>query len=161
MFRAPLNQGGGATVANNAPNNAGIFNPPAQSTGSQRSKFALQNAIPDEDIEDSDVVIAKDARGAKGTKHYNSIMETATKALDNKFGVPKHKIVTSEGADASSGNQTKSLRIQNTIMDLLLNVQEGLHRCKRMDFMDILLVPGLMPALQKETPTTMLLGISS
>ncbi len=73
------------------------------------------------------MVIAKDARGAKGSKHYISIMEIATRALDNKFGMPKHKIITTEGADASSGNQTKSLRIQQTIMDLLLRVQEGLH----------------------------------
>ncbi len=55
------NQGGGAAVGRNEPNNAGIFNPPAQSAGIQRSKFALQNAIPDKDIKDFDVVITKDA----------------------------------------------------------------------------------------------------
>ena len=27
-------------------------------------------------------------------------------------------------------------------MDLLLRVDEGLHRCKRLDFMDILLIPN-------------------
>ena len=95
--------------------------------GTQRSKFALDTAIPDNQIEDSDVVIPKQKRGSEGSKHYNSIVETATKALDKKFGVPKHNIVTPDRAEASSGNQTKSLRIQNTIMDLLLRVSEGLH----------------------------------
>ena len=111
----------------NAPSNAETNIPPLPPVGTQRSKFALQIPIPDEDIQDSDVVIPKNAREEKGSKHYTSIMETATKALDNKFGVPKHKIVTSDGAAASSGNQTKSLCIQQTVMDLLLCVEEGLH----------------------------------
>ena len=53
-------------------------------------------------------------------------METATQALTKQFGVSKHKIVAPEGAEALSGNHTKSLRIQNTIIDLLLRVDEGL-----------------------------------
>ncbi len=68
-------------------------------------------------------------------------MEMATKALDKKFGIPKHKFLNPDGAEASSGNKTKTLCINNTVMDLLLCVQEGLYCCKRMDFMDILLVP--------------------
>jgi hypothetical protein len=90
------------------------------------------------------VVIAKDMHGAKDLKHYISIMEIATKALDNKFGVPKHNIVTDEGANTSSGNQTKSLCIQQTIMDLFLWVQKGLHCLERMVFMDILKVPAFV-----------------
>ena len=90
------------------------------SAGTQRSKFVLEHDVPDEEISDSDVVIPKDKRGDEGLKHWNSIMETATRALTKQFGVSKHKIVTPEGAEVSSGNHTKSLRIQNTIMDLLL-----------------------------------------
>jgi len=112
------------------------------SVGTQRSKFVLEHDVPDEEISNSDVVILKDKRGDEGSKHWNSIMETATRALTKQFGVSKHKIVTPEGAEASSENHTKSLRIQNTIMDLLLRVDEGLHRCKRVDFMDILLIPN-------------------
>ncbi len=60
----------------------------------QRSKFSLTNDIPDNPIEDLDVVIPKDQHGAEGSKHYNVITETITKALDKKLGMSKHKIVT-------------------------------------------------------------------
>ena len=143
-LRAGSSGRGGAGGGSGGTNNAGNSNNLPAAPGTQKAKFKLANEIPDEDIEDSDVVIPKEQRGPVGSKHYNSNMDTATKALDNKFGVPKHKIVTPDGAEASSGNQTKSLRIQNTIMDLMLRLSEGHHRSKRMDFMDILLVPKLL-----------------
>ncbi len=71
-------------------------------------------------------------------------METATKALNKNFDVPKHKIMTPNGAEASLGNKTNTLCIQNTIMDMLLCVQDGLHHSKWMDFMDMLLVPNFV-----------------
>ena len=148
MFHSPPPAGSGIGPTSQSseanPNNNNDSASTLHPSGTQRSKFALDTAIPDDQIEDSDVVIPKEKRGSEGFKHYNSIMEMATKALDKKFGVPKHKIVTPDGAEASSGNQTKSLCIQNTIMDLLLRVSEGLHRSKRMDFMDILQVPAFV-----------------
>ncbi len=90
------------------------------------------------------MVIPKFQHGAEGSKHYNAIMEMATKVLCKKFGVPKHKIVTPNGAEASLETQTKTLCIHNTIMDLLLCIQEGLHHCKQMNFIDILLVANFV-----------------
>jgi len=112
----------------------------------QKSKFVLTADIPDEDIKDTNVLVPKDKRGAEGSKDYNSIMKMATEALSTKFGVAKHKIVTTEGADSSSGNHTKSLRIQNSICDLILRAHEGQQRCKRYDFMSILLIPNFKPS---------------
>ncbi len=113
-----------ANPKNNNNNNLLSTQPPVRST--QKSKFTLTNVIPDDQIKDSDVVLSKDLHENKGTKKYHAIMELAPRALEKKFGVTKHKIVTPNGADASSGNQIKNLNIQNTIMDWLLHVQEGL-----------------------------------
>ena len=61
-------QGGGAVSQGGAPRNAGgtvnagNTHAPASSAGTQRSKFTLENAIPDDQIKDSDVVIPKDQR---------------------------------------------------------------------------------------------------
>ena len=119
---------------------------PSSSLGPQKSKFVLTADISDEDIKDTNVLVPKDRRGAEGSKDYNSIMKMATEALSTKFGVAKHKIVTTEGADSSSGNHTKSLRIQNSICDLIIRAHEGQQRCKRYDFMSILLIPNFKPS---------------
>ena len=57
--------------ANNNNNNISSTQSPV---GTQRSKFALVNEIPDDQIEDLDVVIPKDQRGTEVSKHYNAIM---------------------------------------------------------------------------------------
>ena len=65
-----------------------------------------------------------------------------TAALSTKFGVAKHMIVTAEDSDSPSGNNIKSLCIQHSILQLILCSHEAHQRCKRYDFMSILLIPN-------------------
>ena len=119
--------------------------------GTQRSKFVLDTAIPDDNIDDSDVVVPKDKRGEEGSKHWNAIMERATRSLDKKFGVAKHKVVRSEAND-TSGNQTKSQHIQNSILDLLMTVELGKTRSTQFDLLDVLTVPKLKTGYHEADP---------
>ena len=76
----------------------GRVSPPSITrAGATKSKFVLDQDIPDEDIADSDVMIPKDQRGQKGSKHWNDIMKTATAPLPVKFGVAKRKIFSVHG----------------------------------------------------------------
>ena len=110
--------------------------------GTQRSKFVRREDIADDDIADTDVVVPKTKRGTEGTKDYNSIMKDATTSLSTKFGVAKHMIVTAEDSDSPLGNNVKNLRIQHSILQLILRSHEAHQRCKRYDFMSILLIPN-------------------
>ena len=122
--------------------------------GSQRSKFVRSSDISDDDIADTDVVVPKTKRGTEGTKDYNSIMKDATAALSTKFGVAKHMIVTPDGAESPSGNNIKSVHIQHSILQLILRSHEAHQRCKRYDFMSILLIPNFkIPSLAQIHPS--------
>jgi len=135
----PEGDGSGSTAGSRAP------------LGTQRSKFVLDTAIPDDDIDDSDVVVPKDKRGEEGSKHWNAIMERSTRTLEKKFGVAKHKVVQSDAND-TSGNQTKSQFIQNSILDLLMTVELGKTRATQFDMLDVLKIPNLKGGYEHTDP---------
>jgi hypothetical protein len=64
----------------------------------------------------------------------------ATYALDQKFGVARHKIVS----DAEEGDASKHMHIQQVIVSTLQRVKEGEHRARSMDFMGICIMPRLV-----------------
>ena len=60
---------------------------PKIAASDHRSKFALIDDIPDEDIQDQDVVLKKANYGTPGFDNYRKNMLMAVSSLDGKFGV--------------------------------------------------------------------------
>ena len=88
--------------------------------------------------------------GSKGTNDqpFNRNMEMATAALDPKFGVAKHRIVTSIN-DTDDDNQTKFQHVQQSIVSILHRVKEGHNRSVRIYFMDICIIPEMIGILRR------------
>ena len=72
----------------------------------------------------------------------------ATRALDKKFDIA---FIQSDVND-TSGNQTKSQFIQNSILDLLVKVDLGRTRATQFDMLDVLNVPNLKPGWENSDP---------
>ena len=92
----------------NAPAGGGTTNVGQQGHGSgvlgrQASKFVRATDVYDADMLDVDVALKKENYGELGSSDYWKNMAMATAALYEKFGVARHKIVTSE----EEGDQTK------------------------------------------------------
>ena len=71
----------------------------------QRGKFVHNTDVHDSQMLDIDVCLRKQNYGIEGDRAFNRNMEMATAALDPKFGVAKHRIVTSIN-DTDEDNQT-------------------------------------------------------
>ena len=102
----------------------------------QRAKFVLSQAIPDEQIDDQDIILKKENYGTHGTTKWRKNMVMATEALKEPFGVAKHKVVNK----VEDGDQQQFLHIQQMIVDILHQVKEGHSRSKSMGWMDICLI---------------------
>ena len=108
----------------------------------QRSKFVRTEDVADEDMLDIDVCLRKDNYGVEGSREFIRNMDVATAALDPKFGVAKHRIVT-RLSDTDEDNQTRFQHVQQSIVSILHRVREGHSRAKKMDFMDISTIPRM------------------
>ena len=104
------NSSGGSTSGNQAQKNQ----TPAMG---QRGKFVPNTDVPDSQMLDIDVCLRKQNYGIKGDRAFNQNMEMATAALDPKFGVAKHRIVTSIN-DINEGNQTNFQHVQQSIVSI-------------------------------------------
>ena len=118
---------------------------PKIAASDHRSKFALLDDIPDEDIQDQDVVLKKANYGTPGSDNYRKNMLMAVSSLDGKFGVQSHKIIDWLSGAKQDGDQRKSSYVQKVIVDVLHRVAEGHLRSKSVDFMDICILPKLDP----------------
>ena len=105
----------------------------------QRAKFVLQQDIPDEFIDDQDIILKKENYGTPGTTEWRKNMVMATEPLQEPFGVAQHKVVHR----VEDGDQQSFLHIQQMIVGVLHRVNEGHSRSKSMDWMDICLIPRL------------------
>jgi hypothetical protein len=85
-----------------------------------RSKFALPDDIPDEDIQDQDVVLKKANYGTPGLDTYKKNMLMDVSSLDGKFRVQSHTIIDWCSRGKQDGDQRKSV-----IVDVLHRVAEG------------------------------------
>ena len=81
----------------------------------QRAKFVLQQDIPDEFIDDQDIILKKENYGTPGTTKWRKNMAMATEALKEPFGVAKHKVVNK----IENGDQQQFLHIQQMIVVIL------------------------------------------
>ena len=101
--------------------------------GTQRSKFVRDEDLGEEFMFEVDVTLRKQDYGEPGSHEYRKNKEMATRALAEKFGVARHKIVS----DAEEGDVSKHMHVQQVIVSILHRVKEGHERCKQMDFMDL------------------------
>ena len=112
----------------------------AGTTGSQKSKFVRETDVPDSLLLTVEVTLRKEDYGEPGTSEYRKNRQMATHALEQKFGVARHKIVS----DAEDGDASKNMHIQQVIVSTLQRIKEGEHRSKSMDFMGICVMPRLI-----------------
>jgi len=87
----------------------------------------------------------------KGDQEFNQNIEMTTAALDPKFGVAKHRIVTSIN-NTNKDNQAKFQHVQQSIVSILHRVKEGHTRSIQMDFMDICTYPKIMGNTSSKDP---------
>ena len=85
-----------------------------QSAG-QKAKFVLQQDIPDEQIDDQDIILKKENYGTPGTTEWRKNMAMATEPLKEPFGVAQHKVVHR----VEDGDQQSFLKIQQMIVGVL------------------------------------------
>jgi hypothetical protein len=79
------------------------------------------------------VALRKEDYGEPGRSKYRKNMASATYPLAEKFGVARHKVVSS----AEDGDETKNCFVQQVLVGLTHRVKEGHERAKKYDFMDI------------------------
>ena len=79
------------------------------------------------------VALRKEDYGEPGSSEYRKNMASATYPLSEKFGVARHKVVTS----AEDGDETKNRYVQQVLVGLTHRVKEGYERAKKYDMMDI------------------------
>ena len=115
----------------------------------QKSKFVLNDDVPDIDMMDIDVMLRKEDYGVPGTTEFRKNMQMATAPLSNKFGVAKHKIMSGASQD---GDQNNYLSIERTIVSMIHRVKEGHNRSQSMDFMEICNLPKLEGNLESDMP---------
>ena len=104
--------------------------------GRQSSKFVRAADVDDADMLDVDVALQKENYGEPGSSDYRKNMAMATAALPEKFGVAKHKLVST----GEEGDETKYQHVQQTIVGILHRIKEGHQRSRKMDFMDVCMV---------------------
>eukprot|EP00956_Cyclotella_meneghiniana_P013100 scaffold18785_cov21-Cyclotella_meneghiniana.AAC.1 len=102
------------------------------SASPQKSKFVreVDNDICAVNIR---VALCKEDYGEPGSSEYRKNMAAATYPLTEKFGVARHKVLSS----AEEGDETKSRFVQQVLVGLSHRVKEGHERAKKYDFMDI------------------------
>eukprot|EP00956_Cyclotella_meneghiniana_P015031 scaffold22790_cov42-Cyclotella_meneghiniana.AAC.3 len=102
------------------------------SASPQKSKFVRQN---DNTVAAVNVRVAlrKEDYGEPGSSEYRKNMAAATYPLAEKFGVARHKVLSS----AEDGDETKNRFVQQVLVGLTHRVKEGHERAKKYDFMDI------------------------
>jgi hypothetical protein len=99
-------------------------------------------AVSEENLEASIVIVAKNARGAEGSRDYLRYFDAATTPLDPKVGVPSHFISSCDG-EAESGNQSKAQYIQQAFVSSIEKVEQAKLRAEQYDMMAIFLVPAV------------------
>lgn len=114
---------------------------PARAPTAHASKFVRATAVPDSDMLETQVTLAKANYGEPGSSDFRKNMALATAALHDKFGVAKHKVLT----DIEEGDQNKSMHVQQVIVSVLHRVKEGKQRATAMDWMGICVMPHLLP----------------
>ena len=82
---------------------------PKITVSDHRSNFALLDGIPDEDIQDQDVVLKKATYGTPGSGNYRKNMLIAVSFLDKNFGVQIHNIIDWSSSGRQDGDQTQVL----------------------------------------------------
>ena len=117
----------------------------------QREKFVRNTDVPDSQMLDIDVCLRKQNYGIEEDRAFNRNMEMVTAALDPKFGVAKHRIVTSIN-DTNEDNQTEFQHVQQSIVSILHRVKEGHTRSVQMNFMDICKIPEMMGKTSSTDP---------
>lgn len=100
----------------------------------QQSKFVRSSDL-DEYlmVNHLEVALRKEDYGVPGGPEYRKNMLSAVASLSDKFGVARHKVITS----AEEGDQTKNKFVQQVLVGLNHRVKEGHERAKKFDFMDI------------------------
>ena len=92
--------------------------------------------VDDADMLDVDVALQKEKYGDPGSSNYRKNMALATVALYKKFGMARHKIVTTSEEE----DQMKHQHVQQVIVGILHRIKES-HQCShKMDWMDICMV---------------------
>lgn len=102
-------------------------------------KFARVVPIAADDLEEVEVIVPKNARGAVGSKEYSMYQKLATESIDHKFGVPSHLVTDKSGAE--DGDQTRHLFIQQQYVDTLSKIEAIKQRIVEYDMIDVARVP--------------------
>ena len=102
--------------------------------------FSDLTAVAEETFEKNKVVIAKENRGAQGSKEYSRSYQLITDAMETKFGAAKHFIANSRDGESDSGN-TKYKNIQEQFVGNYSKLAIAEGHCEKYDLMDILQIP--------------------
>jgi len=102
-------------------------------------KFARVVPIAADDLEEVEVIVPKNSRGAVGSKEYSMYQKLATESIDHKFGVCTMWPMSKSGAE--DGDQTRHLFIQQQYVDTLSKIEAIKQRIVEYDMIDVARVP--------------------
>ena len=106
------------------------------------SKFVMESKIPDDQIQGCDIILRREHYGAPGTAEHRKNAILATTPLTEKFGVPRHKVI-SRASGRQEGDQVNFQHIQKQVVGVLHRVTDAKHHAVAMDFGEITNLPHL------------------
>ena len=106
---------------------------PRVTAAGHASKFAMESEIPDDQIQGCDIILRQEHYDAPGTTEHRKNAILATTPLTEKFGVPRHKVI-SRASGRQEGDQVNFQHIQKQVVGVLHQVTDAKDHAIAMDF---------------------------